>query len=600
MGSRGRQDWSGHVVKPRLIKSRVLCACVVLGLGAAVAARADVGSLAEGSLVAWGTNADGECNVPSGYFVQMSAGMLHGLAVRLDGNVVAWGSNADGQRNAPSGAFIQVSAACGGSYSLGLRSNGSAAAWGYNGDGECNVPVGTFSQLSAGGSHGLGLRTNGSLAAWGGNTYGECNVPAGTKYTRVSAGYFHDVALRSDGSVAAWGSNVYGECNVPAGNYTQVSAGLFTSLALRSNGTLAAWGGNAEGECNVPAGGGFTQVAAGDLHGLALRSDGNVVAWGYNGYGECNVPTGFYLAVAAGSGYSLGLKARTSYQDLLVSGSGTGSLVQRSISVSGNMTVQSTLSMANDPTITVGGELAIQAGGSVNMTGGGWNTNVVHVGDNLGGTFTQFGGDHHVQQSLWVAPDSNSTGAYTLAGGYLFAVEIVVGGTSTAKGGTGTFTVAGGYAGVTGELVIWDGSAAHLGDGTLANLDSNHPYVDVENSGTLYIEDGVYCLGRVTGIGNTWTGTIVVESGATLWVESIKQDSLIVEAGGTVHLAAENYDLFLGLARENQSLAPEPGSLSLIGIGVLLFAKRRRSPARGGQDCPCRVADASNFRAQAR
>jgi hypothetical protein len=213
--------------------------------------------------------------------------------------------------------------------------------------------------------------------------------------------------------------------------------------------------------------------------------------------------------------------------------------------------------------------------GTVHMTGGRLEANSVTVGGRGTGSFTQSDGNHYVQQTLSIAMESNSIGAYNLQGGNLFAGEVVVGGSSTARGGIGTFTISGGDAGVSGELVIWDGSAAHLGAGTLANLDSNHPYVDVENSGTLYIEDGVYCLGRLTGIGDTWTGKTVVRSGATLWVESMEQDTLVIEAGGEVHFAAENYELFMSLARENQSQVPEPGTLALIGIGVLMLGRRR-------------------------
>jgi len=346
------------------------CALVAMGLGLAAEAPADVGSLAEGTLVGWGVNNNGECNVPSGYFVQISAGGLHGLALRLDGNVAAWGANLDGQCNVPAGKYSQVSAANGGSFTLALRLDGNVAAWGDDANGQCRPPAGSFSQVSAGGLHGLALKSSGALAAWGYNGFGECNVPAGTSYTQVAAGLFHSLALRSDGNIAAWGMNLHGECNVPVGNYTQVAAGFYSSLALRSNGSLAAWGDNGDGECNVPAGTNFTQVDAGALHGLALRSDGNVAAWGYNGYGECNVPAGFYLAVSGGWGWSLGLKARTAYQDLLVSGTGSSALVNRSISVSGNLTVQSTMGMANNPTIALGGKLRIQSTGTANLQGG--------------------------------------------------------------------------------------------------------------------------------------------------------------------------------------------------------------------------------------
>ncbi len=52
-------------------------------------------------------------------------------------------------------------------------------------------------------------------------------------------------------------------------------------------------------------------VAAGSGHSLGLKADGSIVAWGDNDYGQCNVPapnTGF-VGVAAGDRHSLGLKA---------------------------------------------------------------------------------------------------------------------------------------------------------------------------------------------------------------------------------------------------------------------------------------------------
>ena len=52
--------------------------------------------------------------------------------------------------------------------------------------------------------------------------------------------------------------------------------------------------------------------AQGKLSSLGLKDDGSIVAWGNNGNGQCNIPepnTGF-MAVAAGSWHSLGLKDR--------------------------------------------------------------------------------------------------------------------------------------------------------------------------------------------------------------------------------------------------------------------------------------------------
>ncbi|MBK7189944.1 MAG: hypothetical protein IPH86_15030 [bacterium] len=91
----------------------------------------------------------------------MSAGEDHSLGLKADGSIVAWGSNAYGQCDVPSpnAGFVAVSA--GGGYSLGLKANGTVAAWGYNVEGQCDVPFPNFGFLAIAAGYGssLGIRT---------------------------------------------------------------------------------------------------------------------------------------------------------------------------------------------------------------------------------------------------------------------------------------------------------------------------------------------------------------------------------------------------------------------------------------------------------
>ena len=50
---------------------------------------------ADGTVVAWGNNSDGQTTVPAGLsgVVQVSAGYGHMVAVKSDGRVVGWGNN---------------------------------------------------------------------------------------------------------------------------------------------------------------------------------------------------------------------------------------------------------------------------------------------------------------------------------------------------------------------------------------------------------------------------------------------------------------------------------------------------------------------------
>jgi alpha-tubulin suppressor-like RCC1 family protein len=103
-----------------------------------------------------------------------------GAVAQLPGTVVAWGWNNYGQCNVPSlpsGLRYESIAAGGGfgsgEHSLALRSDGAVVAWGNNGSGQCNVPT----------------------------------LPSGLRYESVAWGGYHSLALRSDGAVVAWGYN---------------------------------------------------------------------------------------------------------------------------------------------------------------------------------------------------------------------------------------------------------------------------------------------------------------------------------------------------------------------------------------------------------
>ena len=218
-------------------------------------------------------------------YVEVAAGYDHSLARRSDGSVVAWGYNNRGQCNVPALppglTYVELSAGFG--HSLARRSDGSVVAWGYNGFGQCDVPALppglSYVEVAGGAFHSLARRSDGSVVAWGDNYGGKCNVPAlppGLAYVELSAGFEHSLARRSDGSVVAWGINNYGQCSVPALppglTYVDVVAGSWHSLARRSDGSVVGWGKNDYGQCNVPAlpsGLTYVELAAGFEHSLA-------------------------------------------------------------------------------------------------------------------------------------------------------------------------------------------------------------------------------------------------------------------------------------------------------------------------------------------
>lgn len=266
---------------------------------------AQSGIVARGPMVLdsqWGTES----------FAEIAADRWHTLARRDDGTVVAWGENSNGECNVPalpSGAtYLQIAA--GGNticpfdciylgLSAALRSDGEVLVWGDDNYGVQSVPAlptgVTYVQVDAG-SHVVAVRSDGELEAWGDNAQGQCDVPAlppGLTYVQTAAGLLHTLALRSDGSVVAWGLNASGQCDVPSPppgvNFVEVSAGSRISAGRLSDGTILTWGAVGDAPA-LPAGLAYDGVDAGFSYLIARRSDGTAVGWGTNVHGQADVP----------------------------------------------------------------------------------------------------------------------------------------------------------------------------------------------------------------------------------------------------------------------------------------------------------------------
>lgn len=234
----------------------------------------------DGTVAAWGSNRSGQLGnnalrgsrfpVPvstAGVLagkkvVAVSAGGNHSLAQCADGTLVAWGSNSDGQLGNDSTADSRVPVAvhtavftsgpivaisAGGKHSMALDAYNTLAAWGSNSSGQLGnggmessrVPVrvnmedalhNNILSISAGGAHSLALCADGPFA-WGSNSDGQLgnnstanssvpvavalvDVLAGRTPVAIAAGASHSVTLCTDGTMAAWGDNSSGQLGV--------------------------------------------------------------------------------------------------------------------------------------------------------------------------------------------------------------------------------------------------------------------------------------------------------------------------------------------------------------------------------------------------
>jgi alpha-tubulin suppressor-like RCC1 family protein len=234
---------------------------------------------------------------PGSKFTKIAAGVEYGLALNEAGTVVAWGDNGYGACDVPEGLNGVVAIVAGGGVSVAVTDSGSVAVWGLNDLGQCNLPSGLSGVVSVAvlvGGHVLALKGDGTVVAWGNNGAGQCNVPSGLNTAMaITAGWYHSVALLADGTVVAWGDNFYGQLDVPTGlsDVVAISAAGNHTVALKRDGTVVEWGADYVGvspgspywpPAPLPSGlSGVVRILASyDNAGLALKADGTVAAWG--------------------------------------------------------------------------------------------------------------------------------------------------------------------------------------------------------------------------------------------------------------------------------------------------------------------------------
>ena len=182
-----------------------------------------------------------------------SMGGEFSVALKTDGTVWAWGRNADGElgNNAAGNSSLPVQ----------VQTQSGAALTGVV-------------EIAAGRFHALARKTDGTVWSWGSNGSGELGSGATSGVRRyagqvtqlaqvkaITVGHFHGLAVRQDGTVWTWGRNDQGELGnglagiqpapkqaVGVADIHSVAAGAAFSLALGMDGSIWSWGYNATGQ----------------------------------------------------------------------------------------------------------------------------------------------------------------------------------------------------------------------------------------------------------------------------------------------------------------------------------------------------------------
>jgi hypothetical protein len=252
--------------------------------------------------IAWGDGSYGQRSIPTdAQLVRVALGNLHSIGLTADGRVVAWGSNASGQCDVPAGMTEVIEIAGGGWYfptdqrghSAALLRDGTVRAWGSNQYGQCNVPptLSAVTQIACGWAHTAALTQDGTVVVWGAGDPGSADPHYGQRLvpqdlgavSRISTKGCHMMALLADGQVRCWGRDAETQCQVPAklGSVVEIAAGSDHSVALLSSGTVRCWGWNYHQQSSVPTDLGVVRAIAASLYGtLAVLEDGTVRSWG--------------------------------------------------------------------------------------------------------------------------------------------------------------------------------------------------------------------------------------------------------------------------------------------------------------------------------
>lgn len=277
---------------------------------------------------------------------KVAAGSRHAVAIAADGSVLVWGTNGDGQLGTGESATVWVprripfdrniiAMSTRIAHGLALAADGKVYGWGNNGSGQLgndsmtSTPVPTLSlmmgaiDVAAGGDHSLALSATGKVFSWGQNHHGELglgslhdeHVPREVGglpgIAAIVAGEHFSLALDHDGHVWAWGENRYGQIGnrqtqdqrspvriegLPA--IRGITASPWHVLAVGIDGSLWGWGYNCCGQLTHAAAeiqtvplrltdaANVSFIAAGTLHSLMATTDGRVFAWGDNHYGQ--------------------------------------------------------------------------------------------------------------------------------------------------------------------------------------------------------------------------------------------------------------------------------------------------------------------------
>ena len=162
--------------------------------------------LSDGSVVAFGDNSFGQCEVSlwTGV-IAIEVGQYHTVALLEDGTLLSTGNDVFGQC-ALSELSDVIMVAAGDFHTLALLADGTVRSFGMNTSSQCETSAWkNIIMISAGSLHSVGLTADGKALAVGNKSLGRCDVSLWSDVAMISAGNTHTVAILKDGTAVMCG-----------------------------------------------------------------------------------------------------------------------------------------------------------------------------------------------------------------------------------------------------------------------------------------------------------------------------------------------------------------------------------------------------------
>lgn len=239
----------------------------------------------DGTVIATGTNENGECNVSEWEdIISVYASENRTIGLKSDGSVCVAGTLFTNESLSTLSNTTSMDVAFG--VIAGIKGDGQAVAVGTSSVGATKVSDwNNIVAISTSGSHTVGVKSDGTVVAVGDNYFGQCEINNWVDVVDVATSDKQTVGLKSDGTIITTLKDDEG--NPVKIDWTDIVAIDIAGndiFGIKTDGTVVTTGGWDVSEWTD-----IVDISCSSSHVVGLKADGTLVAEGSELYGMCDV-----------------------------------------------------------------------------------------------------------------------------------------------------------------------------------------------------------------------------------------------------------------------------------------------------------------------